>query len=73
MPLLQSLLARAARELAQNPEARAQAKRVVDEEVAPRARKFAAEHRGDFEAAKKAALRGAAGFALKIKKNFQDG
>lgn len=67
MPLFRTLLSRAARELAQNPETRAKAQRVLDEEVKPRAKQFLADHREDIETAKKSAMRGAAKLALNLK------
>lgn len=70
--LFRTLLSRAARELTQNPEARAKAKQVLDEEVKPRAKQFLADHQEDIDAAKKSALRGAAKLAVNLKARLRD-
>ena len=70
--LFRSLLSRAARELAQNPETRAKAKKVLDDEVKPRAKQFLADHHDDIEAAKKSAMRGAAKLAVNLKSRLRD-
>ncbi len=72
MPLFRSLISRAAREFAQNPETRAKAKQVLDDEVKPRAKKFLADHHDDIESAKKSALRGAAKLAVNLKARLRD-
>jgi hypothetical protein len=72
MPLFRSLIARAARELTENPETRAKAKQVLDDEVKPRAKQFLAEHHEDIEAAKKSAIRGAAKLAVNLKSRFRE-
>jgi hypothetical protein len=70
--LLRSLISRAARELAQNPETRAKTKQALDEELMPRAKQFLADHHDDIEAAKKSALRGAAKLAVNLKARLRD-
>lgn len=72
MPLFRSLLSKAARELAQNPETRAKAKQVLDDEVKPRAKQFLADHQEDIAAAKKSAIRGAAKLAVNLKSRMRD-
>jgi hypothetical protein len=72
MPFLRSLISRAAHELAQNPETRAKAKKVLDEEVKPRAKQFLADHHDDIESAKKTAMRGAAKLAVNLKARLRD-
>ena len=72
MPLFRSLLSRAARELAQNPETRAKAKHLLDEEVKPRAKQFLADHKEDIDSAKKSAIRGAARLAVNLKTRLRD-
>jgi hypothetical protein len=72
MPLFRSLISRAARELAQNPETRAKAKQVLDDEVKPRAKQFLDDHRDDIESAKKSAIRGAAKLAVNLKARLRD-
>ena len=70
--LFRSLISRAARELAQNPETRAKAKQALDEELMPRAKQFLADHHDDIEAAKQSALRGAAKLAVNLKARLRD-
>ncbi|MEZ5364578.1 MAG: hypothetical protein R2748_20145 [Bryobacterales bacterium] len=72
MPLFRSLISRAARELAQNPETRAKAKQVLDDEVKPRAKQFLDEHQDDIAAAKSKAIRGAAKLAVNLKARLRD-
>lgn len=72
MALFRTLLSRAARELAQNPETRAKAKQVLDEEVKPRTKQFLADHQEDIEAAKKSAIRGAAKLAVNLKARLRE-
>lgn len=72
MPLFRSLISRAAREFAQNPETRAKAKQVLDDEVKPRAKQFLDEHHDDIEAAKKKAIRGAAKLAVNLKARLRE-
>jgi hypothetical protein len=71
MALFRSLISRAARELAQNPETRAKAKQALDA-VKPRAKQFLADHHDDIESAKKSALRGAAKLAVNLKARLRD-
>ena len=72
MPLFRTLISRAARELSQNPEARAKAKQVLDDEVKPRAKRFLADHKDDIDSAKKSAIRGAAKLAVNLKSRLRD-
>ncbi len=72
MPLFRTLLSRAARELTQNPEARARAKQVLDDEVKPRAKQFLHDHQEDIQAAKHGAIRGAAKLAVNLKTRLRD-
>jgi hypothetical protein len=72
MPLFRTLFSRAARELAHNPETRAKAKKVLDEEVKPRAKQFLEDHQDDIAAAKKSAMRGAAKLAVNLKSRMRD-
>lgn|GEM_PF-2550775 len=70
--LFRRLIAKAAQELANNPETRAKAKKVYDDEVKPRAAKFYKEHETEISSAKDSAIRGAAKLALKVKKKFKE-
>lgn len=82
MPLLRSLLLRAAKEIATNPELRARAVEVIDREVKPRAQAAWTRTKPTLDAAK-AELQDIAaetdprddpaGFARKVKERFVDG
>ena len=70
--LFRRLIAKAVQELANDPETRAKAKQVFDEELKPRAQKLYREHQGDIQSAKDSALRGAAKLAVSLKKKLHD-
>lgn len=70
--LFRRLIAKAAQELANNPESRAKAKQVFDDEVKPRAQKLYKEHETEIASAKQSALRGAAKLAVSVKKKLKE-
>ncbi|MBI1353867.1 MAG: hypothetical protein GC160_05935 [Acidobacteria bacterium] len=70
--LFRRLIAKAARELANDPEARAKAKQVYEDEVKPRAQKLYKEHETEIHSAKDSAIRGAARLAVNLKKKLQE-
>lgn len=70
--LFRRLFAKAAQELANNPEARAKAKQMYEDEVKPRAQKLYKEHETEIASAKDSALRGAARLAVKVKKKLKE-
>ena len=70
--LFRRLIAKAAQEFANNPEARAKAKQVFDDEVKPRAQKLYKEHEGEISSVKDSAIRGAAKLAFEVKKKLKE-
>ncbi len=69
MNFLRRLVIRAAQELAANPEARAKASRVFEDDVKPRARKAWRDAQPEIENAKS----GLAGFARKVREEYRKG
>ncbi len=69
MSFLHRLVVRAAQELAANPEARAKASQVIEDDVKPRARKAWQDAQPEIENAKK----GLWGFARKVREEYRKG
>ena len=69
MSILSRLAVRAARVLAQNPEARAKASRVLEEDLKPRAKQAWKKARPEIENAKLGLKR----FALKVRDEYRKG
>ena len=69
MNFLRRLVIRAARELAANPEARAKASQVFEDDVKPRARKAWQNAQPEIENAKS----GLVGFARKVREEYRKG
>ncbi len=72
MALFRSLIGRAMREFASDPEKRAQAKQVFDEKVAPEAKELWKKAEPGMKRAGRSALRGAAKAAVEIKRRLNE-
>ncbi len=72
MALFRSLFGRVAREFANDPEKRAQAKQVYDDKVAPQAKEFWKQAEPGVMRAGRSALRGAAKAAVEIKRRLNE-
>ncbi len=72
MPLFRNLIAKAVRDLASDPENQAKAKKLYEDEVAPRAKQMWKEAQPGAKKAGNAAIKGAAKAAVEIKRRWKE-
>ncbi len=72
MPFFRSLIGQAIRQAANNPRVRETAKQVFENEVKPLAKDAWEKTKPEVEVAKDKALQGAARFAARVKKEFNE-